>query len=40
MTAPEPEVNAEFAAFRDEFLDHVLPEGMPEDEKQMWRELR
>lgn len=40
MSEPrEPEVSAEFAAFREEFLDHVL-EGLPEDEKQMWRDLR
>jgi hypothetical protein len=31
--------NAEFAAFREEFLDHLL-EGVPEDEKQLWRDLR
>jgi hypothetical protein len=32
--------NPEFEAFRQEFLDHLLPEGMPENERQMWEELR
>ena len=36
----EPDVNPEFAAFEKEFYDHTLPEDMPEDEKQMWRDLR
>jgi hypothetical protein len=31
--------NPEFAAFRQEFLDHLL-DGIPEDEKDLWRDLR
>ena len=38
---PEPDISAEFAAFREEFLDHILDAyDVPEDERQMWRELR
>lgn len=36
---PEP-VHEEFAAWREEFLDHLLPEDMPEDEKDLFRSLR
>jgi len=37
---PEP-VNEEFAAFREEFLDHILEaSGVPEDERDLWRDLR
>lgn len=36
----EMRVNPEFEAFRQKFLDHLLPEDMPEDEKQLWRDLR
>jgi hypothetical protein len=40
MSTPEPE-NAGFAAFREEFLDANLEAaGVPEDEMQMWRDLR
>ena len=41
MTTPEPDLNAEFAVFREEFLEHVLDaHDVPEDLRQMWRELR
>ena len=41
LSRPEPDVNAEFAAFRDEFLEHVLDAyDVPEDLRQLWRELR
>ena len=41
LPRPEPDVNAEFAAFRDEFLDHILDAyDVPEDLRQMWRDLR
>jgi hypothetical protein len=34
-------VNEEFAAFREEFLDHILEaSGVPEDERDLWRALR
>lgn len=37
----EPEVNEEFAAFREEFLDHILEaSGVPEGERDLWRDLR
>lgn len=37
----EMRVNPEFAAFRDEFYDHILDaSGVPEDEKRLWRDLR
>jgi hypothetical protein len=33
--------NPEFAAFRNEFLDLTLDaSGVPEDQRQMWRDLR
>jgi hypothetical protein len=35
----EPDLLAEFAAFREKFLDHLL-DGIPEDEKDLWRDLR
>lgn len=38
-STPEP-VNPEFAAFREEFLDHLFPDGLPENQKDLWRELR
>jgi len=37
--AEEQEAGEEFAAFREKFLDHLL-DGIPEDEKQLWRDLR
>ena len=38
---PEPDLLAEVEAFRQEFLDHVLDAyDIPEDLRQMWRELR
>ena len=40
MSTQEPEVNAEFDAFRDAFLEHILDAyDIPEDLRQMWREL-
>ena len=37
----EPDVNAEFEAFKAEFLDHILDAfDIPEDLRQMWRDLR
>ena len=39
---PEPDRSLqEFAAFREEFLEHVLDAyDIPEDLRQMWRDLR
>ena len=38
---PEPDILAEFAAFREELLEHILDAyDVPEDLRQMWRELR
>jgi hypothetical protein len=40
MSTPEPE-NAAFAAFAAEFAEHILEaSGVPEDERQLWRDLR
>ena len=37
---PEP-VNEEFAAFRDEFYDHILEaSGVPPEQMDLWRQLR
>ena len=36
-----PDVKAEFAAFRDSFLEAVLDAcDIPEDERELWRDLR
>ena len=44
MSTPErqePDINTEFAAFREEFLEHILDAyDVPEHLRQMWRELR
>ena len=41
MNAPEPDLLAEFAKFKEEFLEHVLDAyDVPEDERQLWRDLR
>ena len=41
MTAPDREVNAEFAAFREKFLNHILDAyDIPEDLRELWRDLR
>jgi hypothetical protein len=38
---PEPDLLAEFAAFRQEFLDAGLEaSGVPPEQMQMWRDLR
>ena len=40
-TPDEPDLLAEFAAFRQEFLDAGLEaSGVPPEQMQMWRELR
>ena len=40
-TPDEPGLLAEFADFRAEFLDANLEaSGVPEDEKDLWRDLR
>jgi hypothetical protein len=40
-TPDEPDLFAEFEAFRQELLDANLEAaGVPEDERQMWRDLR
>jgi hypothetical protein len=40
-TPDEPDLLAEFAAFAAEFLDANLEAaGVPEDERQMWRDLQ
>ena len=40
-TPDEPDLLAEFEAFRQEFLDAGLEaSGVPEDEKDLWRQLR
>jgi hypothetical protein len=36
---PDSDLLAEFAAFREKFLDHLL-DGIPDDEKDLWRDLR
>ena len=41
LPGPEPDLLAEFAAFREEFLDAGLEaSGVPEDEWPLWRALR
>ena len=41
MNAPEPDLLAEFEAFKAEFLEHVLDAfDVPEAERQLWRDLR
>lgn len=38
---PEPDLLAEFEAFRRELLDANLEaSGVPEDERDLWRDLR
>jgi hypothetical protein len=39
--SPEPDLLAEFEAFRQEFLDAGLEaSGVPPEQMQMWRDLR
>jgi hypothetical protein len=44
VSAPDrsgPDVNEEFADFKKEFLEHILDaHDVPEDERQLWRDLR